>query len=42
MSTTPPYAVQTIRRGIDTSGFDITVGLVIVFMLAAALLLPIW
>ena len=41
MSPTPAYAVQTIRRGTDTSGFDITVGLVILFLLAVALL-PIW
>jgi len=41
MRTTPPYAVQTIARGTDTSGFDIRVGLVILFLLTVALL-PIW
>jgi hypothetical protein len=37
----PAYAVQTIPRGTNTSGFDIRVGLVIVFLLAVALMLPI-
>jgi hypothetical protein len=41
MSPTPAYAVQTIERGTDISGFDITVGLVILFLLTVALL-PIW
>jgi len=41
MSNAPPYAVQAIPRGIDTPGFDVTVGLVILFLLAVALL-PIW
>ena len=41
MRTTQPYAVQTIQRGTDTSGFDVTVGLVMLFLLAVALL-PIW
>jgi len=41
MRPTPAYAVQTIQRGTDTSGFDIKVGLVILFLLAVALL-PIW
>lgn len=41
MSTTPPYAVQTIAHGPTTSGFDIKVGLVILFLLMVALL-PIW
>jgi hypothetical protein len=39
MSPTPAYAVQTIQHGTDISGFDIRVGLVIVFLLAVALLL---
>ena len=40
MSPTPtrPYAVQTIARGADIPGFDVTVGLFILFMFAAALL----
>ena len=38
MSPTPAYAVQTIPRGTDTSGFEIAVGLWIVFMFAFALL----
>ena len=37
----PAYAVQTISRGTTTSGFDIKVGLVIMFLLAVALLVPI-
>jgi len=41
MSDRPPYAVQTIQRGPGTSHFDITVGLVILFLLTLALL-PIW
>jgi hypothetical protein len=41
MRPTPAYAVHTIQRGTDTSGFDIRVGLVILFLLAVALL-PIW
>jgi len=41
MSTTPAYAVQAISRGTNTSGFDIKVGLVMLFLLAVALL-PIW
>ena len=41
MSPTPAYAVQTISRRADTSGFDIKVGLVMLFLLAVALL-PIW
>jgi len=41
MSNAPPYAVQAIQRGTDTYGFDITVGLVILFLIAVALL-PIW
>lgn len=42
MSPTPAYAVQTIPRGTDTSGFDVTVGLVILFLLAVAMLAPVW
>ena len=40
MSPTPArsYRVQTVARGTDTSGFEIAVGLFIVFMFAAALL----
>ena len=41
MSPTPAYAVQTISRRADTSGFDIKVGLVMLFLLTVALL-PIW
>jgi len=41
MRTTPAYAVQTIQRGTDTSRFDITVVLVMLFLLTVALL-PIW
>jgi hypothetical protein len=41
MSPTPAYAVATIQRGTDISGFDIAVGLVMLFLLAVALL-PIW
>jgi len=41
MRTTPSYAVQTISRGTATSGFDIKVGLVMLFLLTVALL-PIW
>lgn len=41
MSPTPAYAVHTIRRGTDISGFDITVCLVMLFLLTVALL-PIW
>jgi len=41
MRTTPSYAVQTIARGTDTSGFDVTVAFVMLFLLAVALL-PIW
>ena len=35
---TPAYAVYAIPRGTDTSGFDITVGLVILFLLSIAIL----
>ena len=37
----PAYAVQTIQCGTDTSRFDITVVLVMLFLLTVALL-PIW
>ena len=38
MILTPAYALQTIPRGTDTSGFDVNVGVVIVFLLAFAML----
>ena len=41
MSDRPPYAVQTVQRGTGTSHFDVTVCLVIMFLLTVALL-PIW
>jgi hypothetical protein len=41
MNTRAPYAVQTVQRGTVVSGFDVTVGLVILFLLTVALL-PIW
>jgi len=41
MSDRSPYAVQTIQRGPTTSHFDVTVAMVILFLLVVALL-PIW
>ena len=41
MSTRAPYAVQTVERRNLVSGFDLTVGLVMLFLLTVALL-PIW
>jgi hypothetical protein len=41
MSTHGPYDVQTVKRGNLVSGFDVRVGLVIMFLLTVALL-PIW
>ena len=38
MSPTPAYAVQTIAPSADTSGFDVMVGVVILFLFAVALL----
>jgi len=38
MSTPPSYAVQTIERGPMVSRFDITVGLMILFVFAVAVL----
>ena len=38
LTPAPAYAVYAIPRGTDTSGFDITVGLVILFLLTVAIL----
>jgi hypothetical protein len=38
MSSPTSYAVQTIERGPTMSRFDITVGLMILFVFAAAVL----